>query len=88
MSADADTIEAVRQFVYHTFPLAQQRTLTNQDSLLDGGIVDSLGILEIITFLEGDYSITFNDDDMLADDFDSIGSIANLVSQKRVEQNV
>ncbi len=50
--------------------------------LLAEGIIDSLGITELITFLEGKYSIEIVDDDIDADNFRSIESIVTFVEGK------
>ena len=50
--------------------------------LLADGIIDSLGITELITFLERMYGITVDDDDIDAENFRTIESIAAFVAQK------
>jgi acyl carrier protein len=73
---------AVRQFVLQQFPTARSRAIGLHDSLLTGGIVDSLGILEVITFIEKEFQITVTDEEMLSDHFETIASIADLVALK------
>jgi acyl carrier protein len=50
--------------------------------LLADGIIDSLGITELITFLEGKFAIKFDDDDIDAENFRSIDGIAAFVEKK------
>jgi acyl carrier protein len=50
--------------------------------LLTDGIIDSLGITELITFLEGKYAIKVDDDDIDAENFRSIDGIAAFVEKK------
>jgi len=47
--------------------------------LIEQGIVDSMGILEIVTFVETEFCIVLSDDEMLGENFDSIHSLATFV---------
>ena len=49
--------------------------------LLAEGILDSLGLQQLITFLEGKYRITVDDDYLMPENFESVRAIANLVSE-------
>jgi acyl carrier protein len=77
-----DVLSSIRQFVAEKFPLARKRGIQDNDSLVAGGIVDSLGILEIVTFLEESFAFTLDDDEVVADNFDTIAAIANFVIEK------
>ncbi len=72
----------VRDFIFQKFPLARQRDVSNDDSLLEGGLIDSLGLLDVVMFLESQFEITLEDDDMVSDHFDSIASISRLVEER------
>ena len=63
-------------------PLAKERNIGTSDSLLDSGIVDSLGTLDIVMFLEQEFGLIVDEEEMLADHFDSVETISNLVSSK------
>jgi acyl carrier protein len=52
------------------------------DSLLDKGVIDSTGVLELVAFLESQYAITVEDDDVIPDNLDSIENIVQFVSKK------
>jgi acyl carrier protein len=84
-----DTITTrIHEWITGNFPLAQQREVGLHDSLLGGGIIDSLGTLEVVRFLEEDLGVQVTDDEMLADHFESIHAIAQFVESKLQEQNV
>lgn len=78
--------ESIRAFVLERFPLARQRSVGNKDSLLESGILDSLGILEVVTFVEREFSITVNDDELQPENFSSIASMGAYVGQKLAGQ--
>lgn len=54
-----------------------------EDSFMDDGLVDSTGVLELVTYIEGRYEITVNDDDLTPENLDSVRSIARFVQRKR-----
>ena len=67
----SDIKTRIRQFVKTTFA-AKQNTLTDDESLFASGIVDSLGILELVTFIENEFGILVADEDLVAENFESI----------------
>lgn len=80
MSANIDTI---RSFIVLNFYVPEGMTLVDDASLLDLGIVDSTGVLEITAFLEGEYGIVIDDDEILPENLDSIACIADFVNRKQ-----
>lgn len=76
--------ESIRKFVLERFPLARQRNVSNQESLLENGILDSLGILEVVTFVEGEFQITVDDEELQPENFSSIASMSAYVVYKRI----
>lgn len=59
------------------------RSLGEDDDLIEQRIIDSLGILKLITFLESNYSIKINDEEILPENFHSLNSLTQFVEQKR-----
>lgn len=57
-------------------------TVAHDRDLLADGIIDSLGITELIVFLEGKYAIKVDDDDIDAENFRTIDGIAAFVEKK------
>jgi acyl carrier protein len=57
--------------------------LSADTPLLDGNAVDSMGIYELVTFLEGAYQIEILDEEVVPDHFGTIGALAKLVEAKR-----
>ena len=52
-------------------------------SLLEEGILDSLGLQQLITFLEQKYSITVDDEDLMPENFESVNAIAELIQKNQ-----
>ncbi len=78
-----DIKEQVRAFVTSNFYVADPAALEDNVSLLDRGIIDSTGVLEVIFFIEDTFGITVEDSEMLPDNLDSIERIVNFVVCKK-----
>jgi acyl carrier protein len=72
----------IKDFIWEHFPLARKRKIIDTDPLLENGILDSLGILEVVTFLEHEFHIILNDDDLMPENFQSIECIAAFVQRR------
>ena len=77
-----ETTTLILTWLIETFPLAQQRKTGADDSLLESGIVDSLGTLDVIHFLESEFGVTVTDEEMTPEYFETARSIAKLVALK------
>jgi acyl carrier protein len=80
---DIDIKEQVRAFVTSNFYVADPTALDDGASLLDRGIIDSTGVLEVIFFIEENFGITVEDSEMLPENLDSIERIAQFISRKK-----
>jgi acyl carrier protein len=72
----------IRGFVVDTFLLGDDDGFDDSDSLIDGGIVDSTGVMEIVAFLEETYGVVIADDELVADNLDSIERLTKFVDTK------
>jgi acyl carrier protein len=75
--------EQVRAFVTSNFYVADPVALKDEASLLDRGIIDSTGVLEVIFFIEDTFGIAVEDSEMLPENLDSIERIASFVARKK-----
>jgi acyl carrier protein len=78
-----DTKQQVRAFITSNFYVADPATLADDASLLDQGIIDSTGVLEIIMFLEDTFGFKVADSEMVPENLDSIENIAAFVARRR-----
>ncbi len=78
-----ETRDQIRAFVRRRFPLAAAAAVRDEDSLLDSGIIDSLGILDLVAFLEKSFGIRVGDDELNPANFDNIATVARFVATKR-----
>jgi acyl carrier protein len=74
----------IRTFLAENFPLSEDPSgLPADASLLEAGIIDSTGVLELVGFLEEAYDIRIADDELLPENLDSIERIMGFVERKR-----
>ncbi len=77
------TESVVRKFIADNFMYREGvKTLGDDDSLLDKGLIDSTGVLELVFFLEKNFSIKVNDEEVLPENLDSVNRIAKFVQKK------
>ena len=53
------------------------------DSLLESGTIDSVGVMQLVGFLETTYGIKVQDEDLMPDNFDTLAAIAAFVTRRQ-----
>jgi len=79
----ADTERKVRKFIEDNFLFREDRlSIADTESLLDAGLIDSTGVLELVAFLEGEFCLHMADADIVPENLDSIRAIVAYVEGK------
>ncbi|MGO4675001.1 acyl carrier protein [Bosea sp. 2YAB26] len=78
---------AIRAFLAANFFLDDADDLEASASLLEHGIMDSTGVLEVVGFIEHTFGITVEDSEILPRNLDSIQAIAHFVTRKKNGQS-
>ena len=79
----SDVNAKVRRFIEDNFLFREDLTaLADNESLLDAGLIDSTGILELVAFLESEFQIRMADADIVPANLDSLGAIVAYVKGK------
>ncbi|MGB5629196.1 MAG: acyl carrier protein [Woeseiaceae bacterium] len=82
MSSELQT--QVRDFILENYLFTDDTSVLGLDeSLLDRGIVDSTGMLEIIMFIEDELGVQVADEEMIPENLDSVNRIAAFVARKK-----
>jgi acyl carrier protein len=82
-TTDIDIIKDVRSFIKSHFLFNSLECVIDENtSFMDAGILDSTGILELIAFLQKNYNITIEDNEMLPENLDTLSSISRYVKGK------
>lgn len=80
-----DTIgHSIREFVIDNF-LYGQGHVTDDESFLQSGLIDSTGVLELVTFLEDRFHIAIADEELVPDNLDSVERLVEFVETKLLE---
>jgi acyl carrier protein len=74
----------LRSFLTDNFLLGDDlEALPGNASLIEAGIIDSTGVLELVGFLEQHYGIRIADDELVPENLDSIDNVVSFVDRKR-----
>jgi acyl carrier protein len=77
-----DVSVVVRNFVVDNFLFGDDSGLTRSTSFRDEGVLDSTGVLELVSFLERTYGIEIEDEEVVPANLDSLQNIERFVSEK------
>ena len=73
----------LRQFVIDNFLFGEgENQFSNEDSFLEKGLVDSMGILTLVNFVQEKYAIGVADEELVPENWDSVRRIAGFVNSK------
>ncbi len=77
------TKETIRNYIVANFLFGENDGLDDDTSLLEQKIIDSTGILEMVAFLEKEFSISVDDEELIPENLDSINSMHRYLSVKK-----
>jgi len=76
----------VRDYIRQNFLFGRDEPLGDGDSLLDRGIIDSTGAMELVVFIENEFGVEVSDRDLVPENLDSVGGISAFISRKLEQQ--
>lgn len=76
-----DRKTALSNYIKEEFIRNRNANLRDDEDLLSSGIIDSLGILKLVTFIEERFKIQVPDEDVVYENFNSIQSLSNYLDQ-------
>jgi acyl carrier protein len=77
--------ETITNFIKENFIMGRSDIILKPDqSLLESGIIDSTGVLELVMFIEEKYSVTVNDEELIPENLDGINNIVNFLKTKGI----
>ena len=77
----------IQNYIRENFLFGAGTTLSDHGSLLEAGIIDSTGAMELVTFLETKFGIRVDDRDLIPDNLDSISAMTSFVTRRLAEQS-
>ena len=72
----------VREFIVENFLFGDDADFSDDASFLEEGIIDSTGVLELVTFLEEAFSINVDDEELIPENLDSFANVVNFINVK------
>ena len=78
----ADMRERVREMIETKFLAGREVKLSDDDSLLEQGVIDSLGMMELVELLSSRFGVTVTDDELSPDNLDSIDALTQYLEGK------
>jgi len=77
--------EIIKKFIVDEIISSNSKNnLSYEDSLIEAGVIDSLGIMKMLAFLDEKFSISIDDQEVIPENFETIKAISNLVEKKRL----
>jgi acyl carrier protein len=75
--------QKLRDFILENYLFTDdQAALNSDDSFLDKGIIDSTGILELIFYIEEEFGVKVEDDEMVPENLDSVNNVIRFLNAK------
>ncbi len=75
--------ERIKAYITKQFPSARGRELRSDEPLLENGILDSIGMVELISYLEEEFDISVDDEELVPENFQTIARLVAFVSEKQ-----
>ena len=72
----------LKNFIIENFLFGNADGLTDDTSFLEEGIIDSTGVLELVTYLEEEFNIKIEDDELIPENLDSINNVTAFLQRK------
>ena len=75
--------QTIRNFIIENFIFEDNPDqLKNDQSFLESGIIDSTGMLELVSFIEEHYDIKMEDEELIPDNLDSVNNVVKFINKK------
>ena len=80
---------AIERFILDDLLIGEDRTSLDPDeSLISSGVLDSLALLRLIAFIEEQFGVTVEDDEVVPDNFETVNTIRSFIERKRTGAQV
>ncbi|EPR10468.1 acyl carrier protein [Ruminiclostridium papyrosolvens] len=76
-----DKKKIIKDFLLDTV-IKEVDTITDEQQLIDSGLIDSISIVNVILFLEKQFKISFSEEDMLPENFETLNAMVDTVEKK------
>ncbi len=81
MQTEIDIKSKIKEYIIEsTFEDVQ--SITDETLIFEEGVLDSMGLLFLIEFLQEEFNVTTNDDELVVENFESINKIVAFLNNK------
>ncbi len=77
-------IPTIREFIVENFLFGDGGQVSNETNFFEKGIIDSTGILELVSYIEETYNLTIEDEDLVPENFSSLNTLAAFLQKKQL----
>ncbi len=72
----------IRQFIVKNLYYTEDDFIADDASFLETGVVDSMGVMELVAFVQSEFGVEVAQEEVVVENFDSISKLANFVRKK------
>lgn len=72
----------IRSFIKNEILLTHEE-ISSEVHLIESGMIDSISLMKLLTYIEGDFSVQFSEDDFNIENFSTIDKICRIVKEKQ-----
>jgi acyl carrier protein len=80
---ESNITQTIRRFLAERAWLTDDADVSEFDSLLEKGVIDSVAMVELVSFIEQTFQIHIRDEELMPENFDSLGAIGVFIVSKR-----
>jgi acyl carrier protein len=80
-------IDAVKEFIIENFLFGEEEQIELETDFFDKGIIDSTGVIELVSFLEERFNISVDDDELIPENLSSLKRVDSFL-EKKLSQKV
>jgi acyl carrier protein len=78
----SDLNSRIRYFVATEIMLRDDPSVVKDDTRLVGGVMDSLGLMQLVAYLQEEFNLRFDEEEIVPDNFRTVSDVEGLVSRK------
>jgi acyl carrier protein len=80
------TSSKLLDFIKNELAVGSKKNIQTGDDLLSAGIIDSLGVLQLVSFVEEQFGIQIPDEDVVMENFQSVDALSTYLNQLATQQ--
>src|SRR5262245_45061735 len=72
----------IREFILKNLYYTEDSSINDEDSFLETGVIDSMGVMELVAFIQSEFGVEVAPQEIVVENFDSIRKLADFVRKK------